>query len=332
MHSQAIEMKYKEDQGLQEMSRILIDYVERGSQLVSSLTQFSRKKGDKEFHPLDLSEMINETHQLITESFDKMIHVSVDVSGSLPIMGDYSGIGQVLMNLCTNARDAMPEGGELQIKAFREGGNALVVVSDTGQGMDRETRKRCFDPFFTTKGVDRGTGLGLSTAFGIMQEHGGKIDVYSELGGGTAFRLHFPLAPAPKGDHPEIEEEIIRGNGQKILIVDDEIEISKVMVNLVEFLGYQGASAGNGGEGLEKYRTWKPDLVLLDRSMPDMDGMTAAGRMLDLDPDARIVIMSGYEADGPSGIDGDEMNLLKGYITKPIDMGKLSILLSDILN
>ncbi|MBW1946139.1 MAG: hybrid sensor histidine kinase/response regulator, partial [Deltaproteobacteria bacterium] len=91
------------------------------------------------------------------------------------------------MNLCTNARDAMPEGGELKIKAVKEGDNALVVVSDTGQGMDRKTQKRCFDPFFTTKGVDKGTGLGLSTAFGIMQEHGGKIDVYSELGQGTTF-------------------------------------------------------------------------------------------------------------------------------------------------
>ena len=332
MHSQAMEMKYKEDKTLQEMSRVFVDYVERGSQLVSSLTQFSRKKGDKIFHPLDLSEMTEETYQLTSESFDKMIHVSMDARESLPIMGDYSGIGQVLMNLCTNARDAMPEGGELQIRAVKEGDNALVVVSDTGQGMDRKTQKRCFDPFFTTKGVDKGTGLGLSTAFGIMQEHGGKIDVYSELGQGTTFRLQFPLAPAEGAERPDTPEEVIHGNGQKILIVDDEIEICKVMVDLIEVLGYDGAYGSTGKEGIEKFQNWQPDLVLLDRSMPDMDGMTGAAKMIDLDPDAKIIIMSGYEADGPSGIDGEEEKLLKGYITKPVDMGKLSRLLADILS
>jgi CheY-like chemotaxis protein len=276
--------------------------------------------------------MIEETYQLVSESFDKMIHVRVDARKPLPIKGDYSGIGQVLMNLCTNARDAMPEGGELQIKALRENGNALVEISDTGQGMDSETQKRCFDPFFTTKGVYKGTGLGLSTAFGIMQEHGGRIDVYSEPDKGTTFRLYFPLAPDREDGAEEAPREMSYGNGEKILIVDDEIEICKVMVDLVEVLGYQGAFAGTGKEGLEKYETWQPDLVLMDRSMPDMDGMIAAAKIMDLNPDAKIIILSGYEADGPSGIDEGKMKLLKGYITKPIDMGKLSRLLSDILN
>ncbi len=331
MRSQAIEMKYRGDEALQEMSRVIVDYVERGSQLVSSLTQFSRKKGDKEFHPLDLAEMIEETCQLVSESFDKTIHVQADVSDALPIMGDYSGISQVLMNLCTNARDAMPEGGELYIKALQEGDMALVIVSDTGQGMDRETRKRCFDPFYTTKGIEKGTGLGLSTAFGIMQEHRGKIDVYSELGRGTTFRLQFPLAQAEEYALGETAKEVLQGNGEKILIVDDEIEICKVMVDLIEVLGYQGAFAGTGKEAIEKYKTWQPALVLLDRSMPDMDGMASAAEIIGLDPAAKIVIMSGYEADGPSGIDEDEKKLLKGYITKPIDMVKLSRLLSGLL-
>ena len=331
LQSQLIDTKYGQAPALQGVSRTVDDYVERGTQLVNSLTQFSRKNGEKTFHRLNLDEMAGEAYQLISESFDKMIHIHMDAQEALPIMGDYSGISQVIMNICTNARDAMPEGGELNIKAFKENGLAVVAISDTGQGMDRETQERCFDPFFTTKDVDKGTGLGLSTAFGVMQEHGGRIDVHSEPGQGTTFRVYFPLAPPDKGGREDSRTEIIHGKGQKILIVDDEIEICKVMVELLDMLGYHGASAISGKEALEKYGTWQPDAVLLDRSMPDMDGIRSAEKMVDIDPDARIIIMSGYEEDGPSGIGKAAKQLIKGYLTKPIDMGKLSRMLADIL-
>ena len=109
------------------------------------------------------------------------------------MMGNNSGLSQVFMNLCTNARDAMPLGGELLIEAGKEGDRALVIVSDTGHGMDNEIIKKCFDPFFTTKEVDKGTGLGLSTAYGIVKDHGGNIYAYSEPGKGTTFKLYFSL-------------------------------------------------------------------------------------------------------------------------------------------
>ena len=130
----------------------------------------------------------------------------------------------------------------------------------------------------------------------------------------------------------ESRTEIIQGKGQKILIVDDEIEICKVMAELVEMLGYQRAYASSGKEALEKFRTWHPDAVLLDRSMPDMDGLRSAEKMVDFDPDARIIIISGYEEDGPSGIGMAAKKLIKGYLTKPIDMGKLSRMLAGILD
>ena len=191
LYSQFLQMAYKDDPQLQEMAEKTGESVKRGAQLVDGLMQFCRKHA-KEIETIDLAEVLRETYGLITKSFDKNIDIRMDIADSLLIRGDRSELSQVFMNLCTNARDAMPDGGELSIEASMEGDDALITISDTGAGMDEQTREQCFDPFFTTKEADKGTGLGLSTAYGIVKDHGGEIHVFSELNKGTTFKLYFP--------------------------------------------------------------------------------------------------------------------------------------------
>jgi CheY-like chemotaxis protein len=153
---------------------------------------------------------------------------------------------------------------------------------------------------------------------GIVKEHGGEIHVYSELGQGTTFKLYFPLAPSVEHVIEESSTEIVRGDGQKVLIVDDETDMCRVMEELLKRLGYKAAYVRSGNSAILKYRSWRPDVVLLDRNMPEMDN-------------AKIVIISGYDEDGPSGIDEEKKRLIKGYLTKPIEMGKLSEELAQVL-
>jgi PAS domain S-box-containing protein len=150
MNSELIRMKYENEPALQEIADVVSGYSKRGEQLIEGLMQFSRRETKKDYQPLNLDEVIRETYELTSISFDKMIDIHLKLPESLTIMGDHSGITQVVMNLCTNARDAMPEGGELCIESKKEGENAMVTIADTGYGMDRETQERCFDPFFTT--------------------------------------------------------------------------------------------------------------------------------------------------------------------------------------
>jgi len=331
MQSQMLQMKYTDDPELQEVAGGINTYVERGAQLIEGLMQFSRRQTKKEHLTLNLADLIRETHQLISISFDKMINIQLDIPEFLPVTGDHSELSQVFMNLFTNARDAMPGGGELHIEAKKEGDCVQVIISDTGCGMDKEIQERCFDPFFTTKEVDKGTGLGLSTTYGIVKEHGGEIQVYSALGQGTTFKLNFPFAPSHEKALQVSSTEIIPGNGQRILIVDDEKDMCKVMEELLKRLGYQAAYVNSGDAAVLKYKSWRPDLVLLDRNMPEMDGLSCAESVLDHDPDAKIVIISGYDVDGPTGIAEEKKRLIKGYITKPIGMAKLSTQLARIL-
>ena len=197
--------------------------------------------------------------------------------------------------------------------------------------MDKETMEKCFDPFFTTKDTDKGTGLGLSTAYGIVREHRGDIQVASEAGKGTTFTLTFPLTLPSEEEKEEPCASIAHGKGQKILVVDDEIEICRVMGELLESSGYEVAHATAGAGALDLYRSWKPDAVLLDRNMPEMDGLSCCEQMMAFDPEAKVVVVSGYDERGPSGIPEDKRKLIKGYLTKPINITELMALMARIL-
>jgi PAS domain S-box-containing protein len=331
VNSQLIQLSHKDQPTLQEITGRINSSVKKGSRLVDGLLHFSRKQINKEFKAVDLVTVIRETSQIIAKSFEAQIEIQVDLPERLTILGDASGLSQILMNLCTNARDAMPNGGALRIVARREGPQAVVLVSDTGIGMDREIIDKCFDPFFTTKPVGKGTGLGLSTAYGIIKSHDGSITIQSRPGDGTTFVLRFPAVRAAEDAAPEDGRALIHGRGECILLVDDEAEILRAMQGLLKTLNYRPLFAENGAQAVSLYAAWRPEVVLLDVNMPGMDGMECAHRLLEIDPQARIVMFSGYEPAQDRKPDLLDRNLLKGYLTKPADIVELSQFLAKVL-
>ncbi|MCP4692215.1 MAG: PAS domain S-box protein, partial [Desulfobacterales bacterium] len=331
-NTQLIQMKHAEDPSLMKIADRITNSVEKGTKLVDGLMQFSRKERSGKLKVLNITEVIQETGDLIQLSFDKKINIEVDLPGPVPIMGDHSGLSQVIMNLCTNARDAMPMGGALRIEARKEEDRIRITISDTGYGMDKETRDKCFDPFFTTKEVEKGTGLGLSTSYGIIKEHGGDISVRSKPGKGSVFRIHLPLMALGERGRVAKVQRVAPGKGQKVLIVDDESELSTPLKEILESMGYRAASAGCGKDALVKYEAWRPDVVLMDRNMPEMDGITCAEKIAEKDPGAGIILVSGYDRNGMNGIDLESRPFIKGYITKPLGAKKLSHILSEFFN
>jgi PAS domain S-box-containing protein len=331
VNSQLIQLNHKDQPNLQEITGRINSSVKKGSRLVDGLLHFSRKQISREFKVVDLVAVIQETCQIVKRSFDARVRLEVELPERLSIMGDAAGISQVMMNLCTNARDAMPDGGLLRIEARSTPPHALVEVSDTGTGMDRDTLEKCFDPFFTTKPIGRGTGLGLSTAYGIIKSHDGMITVESKPGEGTRFRMQFPLAKADAAQENGESRTLIHGHGECVLLVDDEADILKAMQGLLKTLSYRPVFAENGAEAVKLYGFWRPELVLLDVNMPGMDGLECARQILDIDPNARIVIFSGYEP-AQTPLPGLlEKKLLKGYLTKPADIFELSRFLAQAL-
>ena len=195
VNNQLIQMNSENNPELDANTGRIESAVKKGARLVEDLLQFSRKELIKEYKRFNLSELIREMHQQIEISFDKNIDIQIHVPDSISVLGMPSELTQALMNLCANARDAMPDGGVLRIEAKEGENNVIVMISDTGRGMDKEVREKCFDPFFTTKGIGKGTGLGLSTTYGIVKDHEGDIHVYSEPNKGTRVELHLPLGP-----------------------------------------------------------------------------------------------------------------------------------------
>jgi CheY-like chemotaxis protein len=331
VNSQLVQMNFENENGLHEVAERINSAVKRGARLVEGLLQFSRKQIKTEFKPFDLTRLVQETSQLIRESFEQKIEIETDLPESLIVFGDNSGLGQALMNLCTNARDAMPDGGKLTIMAREQGDRAIITVSDTGIGMARETLDKCFDPFFTSKSMGKGTGLGLSTTYGIIKSHEGTIHVDSKPDVGTVFQIHLPVDSGIAVNHEEEVPQIIHGDGQRILVVDDEPEIIKALQDLLVTLGYNTEFAYNGKEGLEKYKNLKPDAVLMDINMPKMDGINCIEEIVNSDPQARISIISGYEINIADELSERTRNNVKGYLVKPVALPELSTLLAEML-
>ena len=332
--SEFIQLRYHNDPQLVKIADRINNLVKRGAQLIDELMRFSYKQVSQKYEHLNLSEIIKEIYELIVKSFDKKIKIQLDIPKYLPIKGNYSDLSQVIMNICTNARDAMPNGGTLFIKAKEKGNYLEIIISDTGIGMDRETQRKCFDPFFTTKERGKGTGLGLSTSYWIVKNHGGDIHVYSEIGKGTIFKIYFPKTPLEKDKKYEIicNNNINKGKGEKILIVDDEEEVVQSMEQILKSLGYNVISTTSAEDAINKYKSVKPDIVLMDRNMPGMDGITCTKKIFQFDPHAKIIIISGYEEMIPNGTDFYIKKFIKAYFTKPINIAKLTKTLREILN
>ena len=259
---------------------------------------------------------------------------------------DQGQIDQVLLNLYVNAWQAMPGGGDLYIDTSNvllddnyvepfgvtPGNYVKISVTDTGVGMDEAVRKRIFEPFFTTKEIGSGTGLGLASAYGIIRNHGGIINVYSEKGKGTTFNIYLPASQKEvSSEEKRPEEEILKGT-ETILFVDDEDIVLDVGRDILEAMGYKVLSARSGKEAVEIYGKHKDeiDLVVLDMVLSDMGGGEVYDIMKEADPDIKVLLSSGYSVQGQAS--GILERGCDGFIQKPFDIKALSHTIREILD
>lgn len=282
----------------------------RGSEMVKQILKFAR--GTHGTHQVVAPErLIADLERIASDTFPKSIEIRTDVEAGLPtICGDATQLYQVLLNLCVNARDAMPDGGTLAMTASRAdvdstfcatlpdakaGPHVVIAVADSGSGIPAALRSKIFDPFFTTKEAGVGTGLGLSTSFNIVKAHGGFIKLESTEGRGTTFKVYLPAAAQCEGAAAPHEDDLPRGDGETILLVDDEASICAITADLLEEFGYRVVTASDGADAISVFsRQQEPiDLVLTDMRMPILDGVATIRALRRLDPDVRIVAMSG---------------------------------------
>ncbi|MCD6298399.1 MAG: response regulator [Deltaproteobacteria bacterium] len=330
-NAEYVEMIYGEKPEVSELTNSIYTSVERGVDLINNLLQFSKRGGEVPLVDLDMADVIMKTYEIIEKVFNRNIEIKLNMEKDLFVKGNQSLLSQVFINLFTNARDAMPNGGTLLIEAKKKSDKVIAVVSDTGLGMAKETVEKIFDPFFTLKEVGEGTGLGLSTSHGIIQQHKGTVSVKSEPGKGATFEISLPFEKTEMTQEPRPERELIVGKGQKVLIVDDELPTLEALAILTNHLGYKAIPVDRATEALNNYNKLEPDIVLMDRGMPEMDGITCIKKIMEMDTKARIVIVSGYEESGEDGIDENVRSQIKGYLTKPCGAEELSRMLSRVL-
>jgi nitrogen-specific signal transduction histidine kinase/CheY-like chemotaxis protein len=302
-HGQLIQERYKSYPELQRYANEIIKLTKTGSKLISDILGFSWKgeKDTKEI--LNFSHVLEDACNILRHSLGDHIKIVKYWPDDLPIFGNRSSLLQVIINICTNARDAMPDGGTLRITASKQDNDILLEIEDTGCGMDEETKSKIFDPFFTTKERGKGTGLGLYTTYGIVKEHGGRIEVESSPGKGSIFRIYIPSKKKMIDKQKIIDAGDFKRKGKKVLIVDDDINTLLPMRDLLLLRGYQVECSNCGEDALVKFFSWQPDVILIDRKMPDMDGKEVLRKIFSKSPDACIILISGYENEGLNELD-----------------------------
>jgi signal transduction histidine kinase len=319
------------------------DYVRRAANLTSQLLGFARG-GKYQIVPVNLNELIRQNAAMFGRT-KKEISIHTKFQENIwTVEVDESQIDQVLLNLYVNAWQAMPGGGQIYIQTkncqlddsfvrpfpLKPGRYVEISVGDTGVGMDPATRKRIFEPFFTTKEKERGTGLGLASAYGIIKNHDGIITVQSEKGKGTTFTIYLPASEKVVSDVKILPDEQVPGEGT-ILLVDDEELILDVGKGILDKLGYHTLIADSGKEAIEIYRENQNmiALVILDLVMPEMNGRETYERLKEINPQIKILLSSGYS------IDGAARDILKGssdgFIQKPFDVKILSCKIDQLL-
>ncbi|MBS0333677.1 MAG: response regulator, partial [Proteobacteria bacterium] len=285
-----------------------LEAAERGAALTRQLLAFSRSQ-KLELRPFVAAELIEEMRGLLVRTLGPDIALSLELTETeAPVMSDRTQLELAVLNLAINARDAMPDGGRLTIStrlrtvragdpALEEGDYVELSVADTGQGMSREVAERAFDPFFTTKEVGRGTGLGLSQVYGVARQAGGAARIDSTPGLGTVVTL-FLRRSDDAADGAETEGEpapvLAPSGGRTVLVVDDDDAVRALAGEILQLLGYRVLQADSGAKALDMLETAKPDLMLFDYAMPDMNGAELARRARMLRPDTPIVFASGY--------------------------------------
>ncbi len=290
---------------------------ERGVDLVRQILSFAHGAASVP-QLVQIKHLLRETLAVMRETFPKSIAVEFGFPDNLwPIMADPTQIHQVLLNLCVNARDAMPDGGTLSLSAENcllddgtamklEGGKpgawVIIRVEDTGVGIPPEALSRIWEPFFTTKGAGKGTGLGLSTVRSIVENHHGFINLKTQRGQGTTFRVYLPAAEVSQKERRTEVQPVKRenGNGEMILVVDDEPQIKEMTAAMLKRNGYRVLTAGDGAEAVATFATHSRDidLVITDLVMPNLDGSALAAIIKHLNPRTKMMAMSGLSSNG----------------------------------
>lgn len=322
--------------------------VQRGAGLVNQLLTFARKT-DVTLESVNVNEVIIEFKKLVEETFPKTIVFTLELHDPIPtIIADHNQVHQALLNLCVNARDAMPKGGIVNISTsvvtkssledrFTEAGDDTYVrisVADNGAGIDEHTRERIFEPFFTTKERGKGTGLGLAVVYGVVKSHRGFIDVESEVGSGTMFNMYFPIrtqSVEPFETIKSIESEVVGGN-ETILLVEDEEMILDLVKGLLENRGYRILTARDGVEAVEVYRQYSDEiaLVMSDMGLPKLGGFEAFLEMKKAERKPKVIFASGY-LDPQTKSEMFKAGV-KNFVQKPYDPGEILRSIRDVLD
>jgi PAS domain S-box-containing protein len=325
----------------------ILNSAERASHLTHNLLAFSRRQMINP-RPVHVNNILNVLKTFLPRLIGEDIELSMFFAKKvLMVIADSSQIEQVLMNLATNARDAMPDGGRLTIRTNQVeldsefimahgygkiGSYAIISVEDTGQGMDKETKERLFDPFFTTKEVGKGTGLGLSMVYGIIKQHNGYIDIQSELGKGTTFKIYLPLTQSTVEDKKPESLPVLKGGTETIIIAEDDIYVREFLKNILTEFGYKVLEAIDGEDAMIIFNAHKDtiQLIILDVVMPKKDGKEVYHEIKKVSPDTKVIFMSGYATDilYKKGI--VEEGLI--FISKPISPDELLIKVREVLD
>ncbi len=305
--------------------------VQRGAALTSQLLTFGRHKIIKD-SVVDLGQLVRDQEPLLRPLMDASINLNIRTDDDVFVQVPGDDICQILLNLCINARDAMPDGGNLIVEVRKSGEEGAVLrVIDTGMGMKSEVKARMFDPFFTTKDQGKGTGLGLSMVYGLVKDMKGDISVLTKEGSGTSITIQLPLsARAP--DFQEISENEDRGdlNGLTALVAEDEPDLLNILSGTLEDMGVTVIKASNGNEALALQEDYEGgiDFLLTDVVMPDLNGVKLAELFKSVRPESQVMFMSGYPANG----DMARVSLPEDALMmpKPIDVNKLVSIIQDM--
>lgn len=331
---------------LSEKLQIIEDAAQKAAALVRQLLAFSRKQV-LEMTVLNVNEVVSNMMKMLSRVIGEDIQLEMSsLHSSRTIYGDHSQLIQVLMNLAVNARDAMPNGGKLVIETddvdldedysriytyVQPGAYVMLSVTDTGVGISKEVLKNIFEPFFTTKGPEAGTGLGLSTVYGTIKQHGGHIHVYSEPDQGTTFKMYLPATDKKKAEGKTTDAWQARQGNETILIVEDEQVLRQLITDILRPMGYKIFTAENGREALDVFKTieGKIDVLLTDIMMPEMDGRELARRITQMSPETNVIFMSGYTQS--IIMQPDSVREHCYFIPKPITPSVLSEKLRQVL-
>ena len=318
--------------------------VHSGADLTRQLLGFARK-GKCKVKPININDLVDKTSDMFGRTKKEItVHTGYD-NAVWPVEVDQSQIEQVLLNIYINAWQAMPEGGEIKLETenvtfdkddamahfVEPGAFVKISITDTGVGMDKKTQQRIFDPFFTTKEMGRGTGLGMATAYGIIRNHGGIINVSSEEGKGTTFTIYLPASKQKVAEDETTSAQVLNGT-ETILFVDDEHMVRDVGQQILETLGYNVVTASGGKEALETFRQDINyiDMIILDMIMPHMSGGETYDRMKAINPTIRVLLSSGFSKDGHAK---EILNRgCNGFIQKPFNIMELSQKIREVLD